>query len=93
MKRLVRLVVGDVATIPARRFAKVLAGGYACLFGGVLLVFLAPNLLGKRLITPIWALGLFLVLGTFAYVGIYAVSMFRRWFRALRTKNGPSTAK
>jgi hypothetical protein len=91
MNRLARFLVGDIDAFPAKRFAKLLIGGYALLFGGTLLVFVAPTLFARMLITPLWVFSIFVVLGTFAYAGIYFASMLRRWFRALRKNHPPGT--
>jgi hypothetical protein len=91
MSRFTRFLVGDVAALPARRFAKLLVAGYLLLFGGILLLFAGPSLFAARLMTPLWALSIVVALGTLAYIGIYFVSMLRRWFRALRKNHRPGT--
>jgi len=62
-----------------KRFGQVLLGGYALVIAGTLLVFLAPKFFAPKLITPLWAFSIFLVLATWAYVAMRAVLMVRRW--------------
>jgi hypothetical protein len=89
MSRFTSFLIGIVQHSRRGALQKFLVGGYIFLFGGTMLVFIAPSLFARRLITPLWALSIFVVLGTFSYAGIYIFSMLRRWLRALR-KDRPS---
>src|ERR1700674_985789 len=72
--------------LPRSWFARILLSGYALLFFGTLLVFLFASLsLGPwagRLITPLLMVSIFVVLGTFAYMGAYAVRRLSYYLRS-----------
>jgi hypothetical protein len=89
MNRFAKLIRGDWELFPMKRFAKVLLVGYISLFIGIMLVFVGPRFIAARLVTPLWAFSIFVVLGSFFYAGVFSVSMLRRWLRAFRNKSHP----
>ncbi len=89
MNRLGKFAVGDWELFPMKRFAKILVVGCVLVFIGTLLLFFGPRFIAARLLTPLWAFSIFLFLGIFVYAGVFAVSMFRRWIRALGDKSKP----
>jgi len=73
-------------TLPKGWFARILLGRWVLLMLGIALAFvtgvLAPRAID--LVTPLWILSIFVVLGTFAYIAVFAFRRFCYYLSELR---------
>jgi hypothetical protein len=78
--------------LPKGWFARILLGGWLLLILGVALAFLTGALVPHALdlVTPLWILSIFVVLGTFAYAAVFAVRRF--WYYLSRLRNDANFA-
>jgi hypothetical protein len=72
--------------VPRGWFARILLSGWVLLIFGIALAFVTGALAPRAfdLVTPLWILGIFVVLGTFAYTAAFAVRRFWDYVRRFR---------
>jgi hypothetical protein len=83
--------------LPIGPFGRILLGGWAVFFVGILLFFLfallIPGRFAGHLITPLLILGIFVVLGTSTYIASYGARRLSYYLgRAWRRRDGSQTA-